>query len=170
MGTITIVLMVSVTITLKGAIMAFILGLGIGFVLLIGLAGLAAYILMALALMTMADRKGIENAWLAFIPVVNMFVLGSILEELDFFGTKIEKPEMILPILALASFFFSSFGFVGSVISLFSFVVSLLAYFQLVEMYKKGSGIFYLVLLVLLAPVGAWLLYSIRENTPITVE
>jgi len=150
--------------------MAFIAGLGIGFILLIGLAGFAAYILMALALMTMAQRKGIENAWLAFIPVGNMFILGSILGEFDLFGTKIEKPEMVLPILSLASFFFAGFGIIGSLISILSFVVSLMAYYQLVEMYKKGSGIMYVVLLIVLAPVGAWLFYSIRENTPMTVE
>lgn len=45
------------------------------------LLGLAAYIFTALALYTIADRRGIRKAWLAWIPVVNVWILGSISDQ-----------------------------------------------------------------------------------------
>lgn len=150
--------------------MGFLLGLGVGIVLFFGLFAIVAYVLFALALMTMANKKGIENAWLAFLPIANMYILGKILGELDLFGNKIEQPEMVLPLITLASFVLSNFGFIGSLVSLAVFVVTLIAYYQLVEKYKKGSGVLYVLLLVLLAPLGAYLFFSIRENKATTVE
>lgn len=45
------------------------------------LLGLAAYIFTALALYTIADRRGIRKAWLAWIPIVNVWILGSISDQ-----------------------------------------------------------------------------------------
>lgn len=43
--------------------------------------GLAAYVLTALALYTMAQRRGIKNAWLSWIPVVNCWIIGSLSDQ-----------------------------------------------------------------------------------------
>lgn len=40
-----------------------------------------AYVLTALALYTMAKRRGINNPWLAWIPVANLWVLGSLSDQ-----------------------------------------------------------------------------------------
>lgn len=42
---------------------------------------IAAYILTALALYTIAKRRGLHNPWLAWIPVANMWLLGSISDQ-----------------------------------------------------------------------------------------
>ena len=36
------------------------------------------YVLKSIGLMTMAANKGIENAWLAWIPVADLYIAGSI--------------------------------------------------------------------------------------------
>ena len=43
-----------------------------------GLFSIAAYILTAMALYTVSRRRGLNHAWLAWIPVANMWLLGSI--------------------------------------------------------------------------------------------
>lgn len=60
----------------------FITGPGMGVLTLIrdGV-GAAVYILQALALYTIADRRGIANPWLAWIPVGNMWILGSVSDQ-----------------------------------------------------------------------------------------
>lgn len=45
------------------------------------LLGLASYVLTALALYTMAQRRGIKNAWLSWIPVVNCWIIGSLSDQ-----------------------------------------------------------------------------------------
>ena len=42
---------------------------------------LAAYVLTAYSLYTIAKRRGISNPWLAWIPVVDVWVLGSISDQ-----------------------------------------------------------------------------------------
>lgn len=43
--------------------------------------GIVVYILTAIGLYTIAKRRGIRNAWLAFIPVLNVWILGSISDQ-----------------------------------------------------------------------------------------
>ena len=46
-----------------------------------GLFGVAAYILTALAIYTVSRRRGLNNPWLAWIPVVNCWLLGSLSDQ-----------------------------------------------------------------------------------------
>ena len=46
-----------------------------------GLISIAAYVLTALALYTVASRRGLNRPWLAWIPVVNCWVLGSLSDQ-----------------------------------------------------------------------------------------
>lgn len=43
--------------------------------------GIATYVLMALALQTIAQRRGLNKPWLAWIPVVNVWLLGSLSDQ-----------------------------------------------------------------------------------------
>ena len=45
------------------------------------LLGIASYILTALALYTMAQRRGIKNPWLSWIPVINCWIIGSLSDQ-----------------------------------------------------------------------------------------
>ena len=43
--------------------------------------GIASYVLTALAIQTMAQRRGLNNPWLAWIPVANCWLLGSLSDQ-----------------------------------------------------------------------------------------
>jgi hypothetical protein len=49
-----------------------------GFLVFILLCGLAVYVYFALAIQTMANKTNTANAWLAWIPIVNIFLLLNI--------------------------------------------------------------------------------------------
>lgn len=40
-----------------------------------------AYVFTALALYTMAEKRGIRNAWMAWVPVLNVWILGSLSDQ-----------------------------------------------------------------------------------------
>ena len=42
---------------------------------------IAAYVLSSLALYTIAKRRGLNHAWLSWIPVANVWILGSIADQ-----------------------------------------------------------------------------------------
>lgn len=45
------------------------------------LISIAAYVLTALALYTMASRRGINHAWLSWVPGINVWILGSLSDQ-----------------------------------------------------------------------------------------
>ena len=49
-----------------------------GFVLL---GGIALYVLRSWGLFVMAERRGIRKAWMAWVPVLNLWVLGSLSDQ-----------------------------------------------------------------------------------------
>ena len=58
---------------------AMLMCMGIGMVL-----SVACYVLEALSLYTIAQRRGIRKPWLAWIPVVNVWIVGSISDQYQY--------------------------------------------------------------------------------------
>ncbi len=65
-----------------------IVGVAVGALLLImafygviTLGGIALYVLRSWGLFTMAQRRGIQKAWMAWVPVLNLWVLGSLSDQ-----------------------------------------------------------------------------------------
>ena len=46
-----------------------------------GLLGIASYILSSMALYTLAIRRGLEKAWLSWVPVLNVWIIGSLSDQ-----------------------------------------------------------------------------------------
>ena len=49
-----------------------------------GLFGIAAYILTALAIYTISCRRGLRHPWLAWVPVANVWLLGSLSDQYQY--------------------------------------------------------------------------------------
>lgn len=49
-----------------------------------GLFGIAAYILSSLAIYRISCRRGLKNPWMAWIPVLNFWLLGSISDQYQY--------------------------------------------------------------------------------------
>lgn len=43
--------------------------------------GIIGYVLSALALYTMAENRGIRNGWMAWLPVLNVWIIGSLSDQ-----------------------------------------------------------------------------------------
>lgn len=58
-------------------------GLGYGLLANFGssILGIVAYVLTSLALYTIAQRRGIKNPWLSWIPVANCWIVGSLSDQ-----------------------------------------------------------------------------------------
>ena len=88
-----------------------------------GLFGVAAYILTALAIYTISRRRGLSKPWLAWIPVINCWLLGSLSDQYRYVVKGENKSKrkwlLILRILkAVLVFAISAFviSMVGSVV------------------------------------------------------
>lgn len=63
-----------------GAALSIVAVVLIAYLVTFGL-GIAVYILQSLGLYTIAQRRGIKNPWMAWLPMTNMWILGSIADQ-----------------------------------------------------------------------------------------
>lgn len=56
-----------------------------------GLLGIASYVLTALAIYTISRRRGLRKPWLAWIPVVNCWLIGSLSDQYSYVVKREEK-------------------------------------------------------------------------------
>ena len=86
-----------------------------------GLFRIAAYVLTSMAIYTVAKRRGLNNPWLAWVPVINWWLLGSLSDQYQYVvkgkNTSRRKWLLVLNILKnllVAGFFVYAITIVGS--------------------------------------------------------
>lgn len=82
-----------------------------------GLFGIAAYILTALAMYTVSRRRGLRKPWLAWIPVLNYWLLGSISDQYQYVvkGENKNKRKWLLSLNIVKAVLISSVTVLGVV-------------------------------------------------------
>lgn len=130
--------------------------------------GLAAYVLFSLGLYTMAQRRGIANPWLAWVPIADLYILALILRSLNVFGLEIPMFTMVLPVAALVVALLGRITFIGPLLSLAYFILTLASLNKLYRMYSPANATLYTILSVFGIPIPI-LMYMIRNNQPVEV-
>lgn len=131
-------------------------------------------ILYAIGLYGMAKRAGVENAWLSFIPIGNLYIIGSLIGSgrMAFFGNELERPELVLPLMSVAVTPLTmvltaiKLGFLSPIVILVIAGYTLYANYLLLKRYKEDPvGLFILSIFI---PV-AWpfIIFSLRNTDPI---
>lgn len=82
-----------------------------------GLFGIAAYILTALAMYTVSRRRGLKKPWLAWIPVLNCWLLGSLSDQYQYVvkGENKNKRKWLLSLNIVKAVLISSVTVLGIV-------------------------------------------------------
>ena len=78
---------------------------GLGAAVPSGIIGLAVYVLTSLSLYTIAQRRGLHSPWLAWIPVANAWILGSLSDQYRYVvrGENKSKRKVLLTLSILTS-------------------------------------------------------------------
>ena len=137
--------------------------LGIIFVIALVIV-LPFYIIGSIGLMKIAQNKGIDDAWLAWIPFVNLYILGKIVDNFDLGSANINKLELVLPLVAIASGIFASIPLIGGIFALATYVLYIFTFIKLYKMYVPSQYTLYTVLSCL--GLFSIMFFLIRNNTP----
>jgi hypothetical protein len=152
-----------------GAMMAF---LGV-FIFIFLIIGIFIYILNALALYKMASNRNINNPWFAWIPFLNMYLMGLIIDEKVYLGSwEIPYAQLILPLGTLVVSFISSLlamiPYVGGIISFLLTIVLAVyicaALYRIFKLYKPESAVLYLILSIIFSILQPIFLFTMRNN------
>lgn len=118
------------------------------------------YVFNSIGLYTIAKNRGMDNAFLAFIPVVNSYYLGKIADDINKTMNKKSSNAVILLSLQIATLFFAfvnfivgfasgltglaygiaiSSAFIGMISSAIAIAYSVFLYISLYRIYKEYS-------------------------------
>lgn len=151
--------------------------------------GIISYILTSLGTYTIANRRGIKNAWLAWIPVGSTWIMGCISDQYQQVAKGKNTRRRITLLVTYAVTMGASF-IVGIISGILEFVpdamvlamvmlvvalamlgvaiaYSVLFYFCLYDLYascKPESGVLYIVLTILVSITTPFLIFSCRNK------
>ncbi len=140
-------------------------GLAILFILCIF--GLVLYIFKSIGFMAMASNRGMENAWLAWIPIADLYIGGKLVEEMDFFGARITNMGLWLPVVNTASIFLA-FIPILDIACWGIFVFCLFYLYRLYCIYEPSQATLFTVFSI----IGIWpfFVFAIRNNQPVVEQ
>lgn len=127
----------------------------IGIALIVSTVLIVFYILRSVGLYRLAKAKGVESPVLAWIPVVFRYTWGEIAGDLKLGrNAKITSFKWWFLFTGIGMFFFSFIPFIGilfaSVLLPVYMIFQYMAFFQIVDEYRKDSAAFWTILSVVL--------------------
>jgi len=138
------------------------------FTLIFSVLGIVAYAVVGYSLYTMAKNRGIANPWLAFVPIANLYIMAQILQTLNIFGFEIPMFTMAYPLAGLVVALLGQVRFIGPLLSIVYFIVSIAALNKLYRMYAPANATLYTILSLFGIP-AIFILFMIRNNVPVEV-
>lgn len=138
--------------------------LGIFFFVLLVI-GVVFYVLKSIGLSTLAANRGIPNPWLAWIPIADLYIMGLLVGEMDFFGYRVPDLGLWLPVIIVGGTILAEIPVIGWLFSVAVMVFSIMFIYKLFSMYTD-QAILYTVLSTLLCLLPVFL-FVIRNNKQI---
>lgn len=128
------------------------------------------YLLMAFGLYSMAKNAGEDNSWLAFIPIVNFYIMGKLIKEIKISKYVIPNPEYVLPGAILVSIVLGGINVLGSLISLCSFILLLAAFYHLYSLYRPQDAVMYTALSVLCVTIPIFVFIMRNDQMVVNID
>lgn len=138
---------------------------GGGFLVLI--IALILYLLGAIGLYKLAKNKGLNHSFLAFIPVLQGYIIGMLISELKVFKFDISRPEIVLPVAPILASVLSPIPVIGVLVAVALIILNIFALHKLFSIYVRDSATIYTVLSVVLPFMLPIFLFVIRNKMPI---
>jgi len=153
----------------NSALFALIASFGLLFTVL----GLFYYFGTAFGLYKMAISSNLQNPWLAWIPFGNAYILGSIVEEVDFLGQRITNLGLIYLIapfaIAIAAKILALIPVLGwlatIVIEILFLILSIKVVYKMFTLFVSESATLFTVLSFII-PFAAPVCFIIAGNHP----
>lgn len=132
--------------------------------------GIVLYVLGSIGLYTMAKNKNIENPWIAWIPIIQVYILGRIIRTLKIGEFEIPQVELVLPAIAIGGTIFSPIPMIGGLIGLAAFVINIFALHKLYTIYRPDEAVLFVILSVVLPFMGPIFIFIMRNDKPLKEE
>jgi hypothetical protein len=131
--------------------------------------GLVLYVIQAFGLYEMAKRAGLENSWLAFVPIANYFIMGKLIKEIKISQYVIPTAEIVLPVALVVLFALGRVSVIGNLVWLCVFLLYLAAYYNLYSLYRPKDAVMFTVFSIFVVTVP-FFIFIMRKDPMVTAE
>lgn len=115
--------------------------------------GIALYVFVAFSLFKLAQKRGVDMPWLAWIPVAQMYIIGKLVKTVKISTFEIPSLEIVLPVGMLAYMLLGRIPVINWLINLAYIILTLLTLNNLYKQYVPEQATLYTVLSILGVPV-----------------
>jgi hypothetical protein len=137
--------------------------------------GIVLYVLFAMGLYGLAKTERTDNEWFAFIPILQLYIIGEILKEVKISTYTIPQLELVLPIAPIAFFIAGSIlgvipilgGLLGLILNIAYAVFSIIVMYTFFKRYKGNQATLMTVLSVVLFFMGPIYVFNLRNAKPL---
>lgn len=126
------------------------------------------YILASLGLYKLAQNAGIENPWLAWIPIGNFYILAKLIKTLKIGSYEIPRLEIVLPLAPVVASILGGIPVIGWIFTLASGVLYFFALYKLFTIYRPQNATVWLILSIVLPFMGPIFIFLMRKDRPLS--
>ena len=126
---------------------------------------LVYYFLFAIGLYGLAKKANLENPWVAFIPIAQLYTLGMLVKTVKIQDYEIPSLELVLPLGYLAVMILNKIPLIGFLLSIAYLVVFALTIYKLYNEYRPESAVLWLILSIFILPI---LIFIMRNDSPVS--
>lgn len=135
---------------------------------LVFLIAVVCYVLKSIGLYALAVHRGIENPWLAWIPIGDLYIMGLLVGEMDLFGYHLDNLGLWVPVIFVGGMIGAAIPFLGVLFSIALFIFSILFIYKLYGIYAPEQAVLYTILSILLG-LFCIFIFVIRNNDPVNL-
>jgi hypothetical protein len=147
-----------------------------GFVsLLLFIIGIGLYVLFVIGLYGLAKTEKTGNEWFAFIPILQLYIIGIILKEVKVSTYTIPSLELVLPLSPIAIIIAGRIldiipllgGLLILIINIAYAVFSIIILYNFYKRYKGPKAVLMTVLSIILFFMGPIYVFNLRKARPL---
>ncbi len=135
-------------------ISSLVAGFGALFVIIKILFYIALYILFSYGLYTIANKKGEKNAFLAYIPIANLYLLGTIIGDITILDKNMNNTEILLPLAIVLFYVFSGSWIVGTILAGICLIFAVYALHSYYIQVAPEKAFLYAIISAILPTIG----------------
>jgi hypothetical protein len=135
-------------------------------IIISSIVGVVLYVLMSLGLYRLSTNAGIDYAWLSWVPIGNLYILGRLLDSVQFSSFEIPNLYIVLPVAFVVNLIFEGVAIIGPVLFILMYILMIICEYNLFCRYRNDKAVLYTVLGAIFFFLVPIFIFIIRNDSP----
>ncbi len=142
--------------------------IGAIFTVVMAIICIAFYVFFSFVLYKLAQKRGIEMPWLAWIPIAQFFVIGLMVKSVKISTYEIPKLEMVFPVAFIGCFILGLIPVIGWLFRLAFYAFTIIILYNLYKQYVPEKAQTYAIISIFLVTIP-FILNMLCDKEPVSL-